>query len=214
MPGWWSIRQLTMTRGARLSWRSPQVEPVPSDLARGCFQRPDPGQGSEGGLGAGPAGVGPGNHQLAALIGPTRAGRAGSASPRRRAGAVGPCRRAAAVPDSDMCSQAAQLGSQDLLGDRLAAEVRSQSGCRTSRWTGSSSCFTSSGTRGSTSATCCSPTAPSASTADDAPGYAAAYGVFISAAAASAFGDPVQGMVRLGGDSGGLFDLTAAAASP
>ena len=39
--------------------------------------------------------------------------------------------------------------------------------------------------------------------ADDATGYAAAYGVFISAAVASAFGDPVQGMVRLGGD---LFD--------
>jgi hypothetical protein len=31
--------------------------------------------------------------------------------------------------------------------------------------------------------------------------------VFISAAVASAFGDPVQGMVRLGGDGGGLFDL-------
>jgi hypothetical protein len=43
-------------------------------------------------------------------------------------------------------------------------------------------------------------------TADDATGYAAAYGVFISAAVASAFGDPVQGMVRLGGDGGGLFD--------
>jgi len=42
---------------------------------------------------------------------------------------------------------------------------------------------------------------------DDAPGYAAAYGVFISAAVASAFDDPVQGMVRLGGDGGGLFDL-------
>jgi len=25
-----------------------------------------------------------------------------------------------AVPDADMCSQAAQLGAQDLLGDRLA----------------------------------------------------------------------------------------------
>jgi hypothetical protein len=42
--------------------------------------------------------------------------------------------------------------------------------------------------------------------ADDATGYAAAYGVFISAAVASAFGDPVQGMVRLGGDGGDLFD--------
>jgi uncharacterized protein (TIGR03083 family) len=44
-------------------------------------------------------------------------------------------------------------------------------------------------------------------TTEDATGYAVAYGVFISAAVASAFGDPAQGMVRLGGDGGGLFDL-------
>jgi uncharacterized protein (TIGR03083 family) len=41
----------------------------------------------------------------------------------------------------------------------------------------------------------------------DATGYAAAYGLFISAAVASLFGDPVQGKLRLGGDGGGVFDL-------
>ena len=33
------------------------VEPVPGDLAGGCFQRADPGQGNEGGLGAGRGGT-------------------------------------------------------------------------------------------------------------------------------------------------------------
>ena len=37
-------------------------------------------------------------------------------------------------------------------------------------------------------------------TSDDATGYAAAYGVFIAAAVASMFGDPVQGKLTLGGD--------------
>src|SRR5215470_12296734 len=41
----------------------------------------------------------------------------------------------------------------------------------------------------------------------DATGYAAAYGLFVSAAVASLFGDPVQGKLRLGGDGGGVFDL-------
>ena len=44
-------------------------------------------------------------------------------------------------------------------------------------------------------------------TSDDATGYAAAYGLFISAAAASLFGDPVQDKLTLGGDGGGIFDL-------
>ena len=42
---------------------------------------------------------------------------------------------------------------------------------------------------------------------DDATGYAAAYGLFISAAVASLFGDPVQDRLTLGGDGGGIFDL-------
>src|SRR5262249_36417770 len=37
--------------------------------------------------------------------------------------------------------------------------------------------------------------------------YAAAYGVFISAAVASMFGDPVRDKLTLGGDGGGGFDL-------
>jgi hypothetical protein len=41
----------------------------------------------------------------------------------------------------------------------------------------------------------------------DATGYAAAYGVFIAAALASMFGDPVQDKLTLGGDGGGVFDL-------
>ncbi len=44
-------------------------------------------------------------------------------------------------------------------------------------------------------------------TSDDATGYAAAYGLFISAAVASLFGDPVRDTLTLGGDSGGIFDL-------
>jgi uncharacterized protein (TIGR03083 family) len=41
----------------------------------------------------------------------------------------------------------------------------------------------------------------------DATGYAAAYGVFIAAAVASMFGDPVRQELTLGGDGGGIFDL-------
>ena len=44
-------------------------------------------------------------------------------------------------------------------------------------------------------------------TSDDATGYAAAYGVFISAAVASLFGDPVQDKLTVGGNGGGVFDL-------
>jgi uncharacterized protein (TIGR03083 family) len=44
-------------------------------------------------------------------------------------------------------------------------------------------------------------------TSDDATGYAVAYGLFISAAVASMFGDPVQDKLTLGGDGGGIFDL-------
>lgn len=44
-------------------------------------------------------------------------------------------------------------------------------------------------------------------TSDDATGYAAAYGLFISAAVASRFGDPVRDTLTLGGDGGGIFDL-------
>jgi uncharacterized protein (TIGR03083 family) len=44
-------------------------------------------------------------------------------------------------------------------------------------------------------------------TSDDATGYAAAYGLFISAAVASLFGNPVQDTLTLGGDGGGVFDL-------
>ena len=44
-------------------------------------------------------------------------------------------------------------------------------------------------------------------TSDDATGYAAAYGLFISAAVASLFGDPVRDKLTLGGDGGGIFDL-------
>jgi uncharacterized protein (TIGR03083 family) len=44
-------------------------------------------------------------------------------------------------------------------------------------------------------------------TSDDAIGYAAAYGLFLSAAVASMFGDPVQDTLTLGGDGGGVFDL-------
>jgi hypothetical protein len=41
----------------------------------------------------------------------------------------------------------------------------------------------------------------------DATGYAASYGVFIAAAVASMFGDPVRHKLTLGGDGGGVFDL-------
>lgn len=41
----------------------------------------------------------------------------------------------------------------------------------------------------------------------DATSYAAAYGLFIAAAVASMFGDPVQEKLTLGGDGGGVFDL-------
>jgi uncharacterized protein (TIGR03083 family) len=41
----------------------------------------------------------------------------------------------------------------------------------------------------------------------DATAYATAYGVFIAAAVASMFGDPVQEKLTLGGDGGGVFDL-------
>jgi uncharacterized protein (TIGR03083 family) len=41
----------------------------------------------------------------------------------------------------------------------------------------------------------------------DATGYAAAYGVFIAAAVASMFGDPVQDKLTLSGEGGGVFDL-------
>jgi uncharacterized protein (TIGR03083 family) len=44
-------------------------------------------------------------------------------------------------------------------------------------------------------------------TSDDATGYAVAYGLFISAAVASLFGDPVRDKLTLGGDGGGIFDL-------
>jgi uncharacterized protein (TIGR03083 family) len=41
----------------------------------------------------------------------------------------------------------------------------------------------------------------------DATGYAVAYGLFISAAVASLFGDPVRDKLTLSGDGGGTFDL-------
>jgi hypothetical protein len=41
----------------------------------------------------------------------------------------------------------------------------------------------------------------------DAIVYATAYGVFIAAAVASVFGDPVQEKLMLSGDGGGVFDL-------
>ena len=44
-------------------------------------------------------------------------------------------------------------------------------------------------------------------TGGDATLYATAYGVFIAAAVAWVFGDPVQGKLALGGDGGGVFDL-------
>ena len=44
-------------------------------------------------------------------------------------------------------------------------------------------------------------------TGGDATGYAAAYGVFIAAAVASMVGDPVQDILTLGGEGGGVFDL-------
>jgi uncharacterized protein (TIGR03083 family) len=44
-------------------------------------------------------------------------------------------------------------------------------------------------------------------TSDDATFYASAYGLFIAAAVASMFGDPVQEKLTLGGDGGGIFDL-------
>jgi uncharacterized protein (TIGR03083 family) len=43
----------------------------------------------------------------------------------------------------------------------------------------------------------------------DATSYAAAYGLFIAAAVASMFGDPVQEKLTLGGEGGGVFDLEA-----
>jgi uncharacterized protein (TIGR03083 family) len=44
-------------------------------------------------------------------------------------------------------------------------------------------------------------------TGRDATVYATAYGLFIAAAVAAAFGDPVQEKLTLGGDGGGGFDL-------
>jgi uncharacterized protein (TIGR03083 family) len=44
-------------------------------------------------------------------------------------------------------------------------------------------------------------------TDSDATAYAAAYGVFIAAAVASTFGDPVRHKLTLGGDGGGIFNL-------
>jgi uncharacterized protein (TIGR03083 family) len=44
-------------------------------------------------------------------------------------------------------------------------------------------------------------------TSDDATFYATVYGLFIAAAVASMFGDPVQEKLTLGGDGGGIFDL-------
>ena len=44
-------------------------------------------------------------------------------------------------------------------------------------------------------------------TDDDATVYAAAYGLFIAAAVASVFGDPVQETLKLGGHGGGVFNL-------
>jgi uncharacterized protein (TIGR03083 family) len=44
-------------------------------------------------------------------------------------------------------------------------------------------------------------------TDDDGTVYATAYGVFIAAAVASMFGDPVRQKLTLGGDGGGIFDL-------
>jgi len=44
-------------------------------------------------------------------------------------------------------------------------------------------------------------------TDDDATAYATAYGLFIAAAVASMFGDPVQDKLTLGGDGGGIFGL-------
>jgi uncharacterized protein (TIGR03083 family) len=41
----------------------------------------------------------------------------------------------------------------------------------------------------------------------DATVYATAYGLFIAAAVASAFGDPVREKLKLSGDGGGVFDL-------
>jgi uncharacterized protein (TIGR03083 family) len=41
----------------------------------------------------------------------------------------------------------------------------------------------------------------------DATWYATAYGVFLAAAAAAMFGDPVRETLTLGGDGGGVFDL-------
>ena len=41
----------------------------------------------------------------------------------------------------------------------------------------------------------------------DAIAYATAYGLFIAAAVAAVFGDPVQEKLTLGGDGGGVFDL-------
>lgn len=47
-------------------------------------------------------------------------------------------------------------------------------------------------------------------TSDDATGYAAAYGLFLSAAVASLFGDPVRDKLTLGGD--GVFELDSSGA--
>lgn len=49
-------------------------------------------------------------------------------------------------------------------------------------------------------------------TSDDATFYATAYGLFIAAAVASMFGDPVQEKLSLGGDGGGIFDLDSCGA--
>ena len=46
-------------------------------------------------------------------------------------------------------------------------------------------------------------------TDSDATGYATAYGLFIAAAVASMFADPVQQKLTLSGDGGGVFDLNS-----
>ncbi len=46
-------------------------------------------------------------------------------------------------------------------------------------------------------------------TDDDVTLYATSYGVFIAAAVASMFGDPVEQTLALGDDGGGVFDLTS-----
>ena len=46
-------------------------------------------------------------------------------------------------------------------------------------------------------------------TCDDATSHAISYGLFIAAAVAAIFGDPVQERLKLGTDGGGVFDLVS-----